>query len=278
MDASLFGYLGFTWNSQVVPTSLPVRSVEWACFRMYKMIPEFAWEMSRFENNPLTFPEIKTLIAGDEIFSNYPDRELEITAIGRGIRYLLALVRSHRFRLDENTLLGIDRFVSNTSAYSHDHIDGCVGAKNDARKRVSHDENFGTLPSVMATQPCLSETLKNGMQIIEKATPSPFQKAAALFLLGESCELIGKVSRPTIQLALNGILLSAGIDPINIPFARHREYSAQVNQFRRTKDGSALAAFLVSCHPEIEAIYKANPHLLSHLHNDSVGQSANAAS
>jgi hypothetical protein len=278
MNANAIGNLGFIWNSQVMPTSVPSRSVEWACFRMYKMIPEFAWELSRFENSPLTFPEIKTLIDGDEIFSKYPDTEAEITAIGRGIRYLLALVRSNRFRLDETTILGINRIIADASVFNSSQADGYVDLKSEGRKSLSRGENFGASPSVLGGQPFLNEAFKNGIRVIDGASPSPFQKAAALFLLGESCELIGRINRPTIQLALNGVLLSAGIEPINIPFARHREYSRSVEQFRRTKDGSKLAAFLVSCHPDVEAIYKANPQLLSHLHNDSVVQSANVAS
>jgi hypothetical protein len=277
MGANIFGNLGFCWNHLLVPSHPPIRSVEWACFRLYKMIPEFAWDLSRFENNPLTFPEIKNLLDGGEIFSKYPDRELEITAIGRGIRYLFALVRSHRFRLDENTILGINRLVANAPAYNGDRIDGYVASKNDARKRVSHDENCGTSRSVIAAQACLSETFKYGIQVIEEATPSAFQKAAALFLLGESCELVEGVSRPTIQLALNGVLLSAGIDPINIPFLRAREYNEHVAQFRMTKDGSQLVAFLVSCHPDAEAMYKANPHLLSQRRSDFVELHAKAA-
>jgi hypothetical protein len=184
MDASLFGNLGFTWNSQVVPTSSPVRSVEWACFRMYKMIPEFAWELSRFENSPLTFPEIKTLIDGDEIFSKYPDRESEITAIGRGIRYLLTLVRSNRFRLDETTILGINRIIADASVFNSSQADLYVGLKNATRTSLSRGDDFGASSSVLEGRPCLSEAVKNGMQVIDGASPSPFQKAAALFLLG----------------------------------------------------------------------------------------------
>jgi hypothetical protein len=278
MNGSLFGHLGFTWNCQVVPTSLPIRTVEWACFRMYKMIPEFAWELSRFENNPLTFTEVKTLIDGDEIFSKYPDREAEVTAIGRGIRYLLALVRSHRFRLDETTILGINRIIAGAPVFNSGQADGYVGTKSEDRKNFSRGDDFGASSSVLEGQPILNEAFKNNMQVIEKTAPGTFQKAAALFLLGESSKLIEGIGRPTMQLALNGVLLSAGINPINICFSRRREYREHVDHFRRTDDGSHLVAFLVSCHPDADEIYKANPYLLHHERNDSVGLSANAAS
>ncbi|KJE76165.1 hypothetical protein FEAC_20270 [Ferrimicrobium acidiphilum DSM 19497] len=37
----LFEALGFGWDRAIVPNDLPVHSVQRACFRFQKMLPEF---------------------------------------------------------------------------------------------------------------------------------------------------------------------------------------------------------------------------------------------
>jgi hypothetical protein len=44
----------------VVPTDVPVHSIERAVFRLHKALPEFVWDASMLEGNPFTFPEVQT--------------------------------------------------------------------------------------------------------------------------------------------------------------------------------------------------------------------------
>lgn len=60
----LFDALGFQWNKSAVPASIPLYPIERVCFRLHKMLPEFVWDASMLEGNPLTFPEVKTLLDG----------------------------------------------------------------------------------------------------------------------------------------------------------------------------------------------------------------------
>ncbi|TAM89993.1 MAG: hypothetical protein EPN41_02600 [Candidimonas sp.] len=51
---ALFDTLGFHWDRSAVPTSVPSRSIERACFRFHKMLPEFVWGVGVLDGNKRT--------------------------------------------------------------------------------------------------------------------------------------------------------------------------------------------------------------------------------
>src|SRR4051794_86136 len=53
------------WNSQEIDYALIKPSdTNRAIFRLQKQLPEFIWETAAYENNPLTLPEVRTLLDG----------------------------------------------------------------------------------------------------------------------------------------------------------------------------------------------------------------------
>jgi len=61
---TVFKALGFKWDRTNVPANLPTHSIERVAFRFHRMLPEFVWDASVLEGNPLTFAEVKTLMDG----------------------------------------------------------------------------------------------------------------------------------------------------------------------------------------------------------------------
>ena len=43
-DVNLFEILGFTWDRDLIPDTVPIHSVERSCFRFHRMLPEFVWD------------------------------------------------------------------------------------------------------------------------------------------------------------------------------------------------------------------------------------------
>jgi len=43
----VFSALGFHWNRTAIPVNIPVHSIDRACFRFQKMLPEFVWDAGR---------------------------------------------------------------------------------------------------------------------------------------------------------------------------------------------------------------------------------------
>lgn len=54
-------------------------------------------------------------------------------------------------------------------------------------------------------------------------------------------------NRRTGRLLMNGVLLSAGYDPILVPVAKRLEFNTRMVEFYDSKDADGMAAFLVGC-------------------------------
>lgn len=91
---SLFDALGFRWDRSAMPTAVPSHSIERACFRYHKMLPTFVWDASSLEGNPLTFPEVKTLLEGVTVGGRKVADQEQILNLADSSRRLLAMVKS----------------------------------------------------------------------------------------------------------------------------------------------------------------------------------------
>jgi len=96
---SLFEILGFRWDRSAMPTFVPSHSIERACFRFHKMLPEFVWDASVLEGNPFTFPEVKTLLDGVTVGGRKISDEQQVLNLAESSKRLLATVRDGRFSL-----------------------------------------------------------------------------------------------------------------------------------------------------------------------------------
>ena len=56
--------LGYTWDRSAVPRDVPSFSVERALWRFQRSLAEYVWDAAVLEGNPLTYPEVQTLLDG----------------------------------------------------------------------------------------------------------------------------------------------------------------------------------------------------------------------
>ena len=75
------------------------------------------------------------------------------------------------------------------------------------------------------------------------------------FLFGSIRQFFYDVNKRTSRLIMNGLLLSAGYDVMNIPSKRQLAFNEQMVRFYDSKDGTEMLEFLVSCSldPELSA-------------------------
>ncbi len=56
--------LGIYWKRAIFPLVMDASSTARAVKRFQKSLPQFVWEATQLEGNPLTFPEVQTLLDG----------------------------------------------------------------------------------------------------------------------------------------------------------------------------------------------------------------------
>jgi Fic family protein len=211
-ETRVFEALGFEWDRALVPTELPVHSVERAVFRLHKALAEFVWDASVLEGNPFTFPEVQTLLDGVTVGGHKVGDERQVLNLAESATALLNLVRESRFRLDKPTSDHLHSLVARDEAFDAGFFRG-EGSEQRLTPGVALGEYGRYMPP--ETQPGggnLRRLYASGLDVITGELATPYEQALAYFLFGALQQFYFDGNKRTARYMMNGHLMSHGID------------------------------------------------------------------
>ncbi|AGX87437.1 Fic family protein [Candidatus Symbiobacter mobilis] len=251
---TLLNVLGFEWDRSIVPTSVPVYSIERVCFRFHKMLPEFVWDASMLEGNPFTFPEVKTLLDGITVGGHNISDQEQVLNLAQSAKRLLVMVKSGQFSLSKPVFTELHSIVARNEALEWGVFRG-EGQETNYTPDVGLGERGRHTPlPTRPGAPELNQVFDQGVTALQAC--APFERATAFFLFGALQQFFFDGNKRTSRFMMNGVLMSQGIDAISVPAAKAQEFNEKMVRFYLSKDATAMMAFLVGCHPEAEAILR----------------------
>jgi len=247
MTDALFSSLGFRWRRSAVVQDVPVHSMERVCFRFQRMLPEFVWDASVLEGNPLTFVEVKTLLDGVTVGGRKVSDQEQVLNLAHSTQHLLALVKSTQFEISKTVFTDLHALLARKEALEW----GCFrgeGAEHHYTPDVMLGERgrFTPVPTVRGAGE-LNRIFTQGVRQLSLCPP--FERALAFFLFGALHQFFFDGNKRTARLMMNGILMSNGMDAISVPAARAQEFNEKMVRFYVDRDGDEMMAFLLTCHP-----------------------------
>lgn len=252
-DMSLFETLGFKWDRSSMPTSVTTHSVERACFRFHKMLPEFVWDASVLEGNPLTFTEIQTLLGGATVGGRKVSDQEQVLNLAEASKHLLTLVKGGRFSMTKDAFTELDSMVARNESLEWGIFRG-EGQETNYTPDVSLGQygRHTPLPTRLGA-PELNRVFTQGVKSLKECPP--FERATAFFLFGALRQFFFDGNKRTSRFMMNGVLMSNGIDAISVPAARENEFNEKMVHFYLSKDATEMMSFLTSCHPDAAASF-----------------------
>jgi len=204
-----------------------------ASFRARKALEQVVFDTVKLEGNPYTFPEVKTLLDGVTVGGHKLSDEKQILNQARSWERLLDLVKDQAFRVDKDTFCELHALAAEEEALTWGKFrDGDVSIAGTDHRPPPAEK--------------LDEIFAKGAERISRIG-NPIERGAAFFLFGSLHQFFFDVNKRVSRLIMNGILLSAGYDVINIPAKRQLEFNEKMVRFYDTQDGTEMIAFLVSC-------------------------------
>ena len=222
--------LGFSWHYQV-PLIVP-QGIERACFRLKKVFPEYVWNTVYLEDNPFTFPEVQTLLEGITVGGHKLADQQQVLNQSKSLNQLLSLVKQKTFTLDKSTFCQLHRLVAFEEALEW-------GVFRTGDVKIAGTEH----KPPPAEQ--LDQIFHNGITYLNQMT-NPLEQAIAMFLFGSLHQFFYDGNKRTSRLMMNGILLSNGIDAINIPAKKKLEFNQTMLAFYDSHHADDMMTFLVS--------------------------------
>lgn len=197
----------------------------------YKMLPEYVFDTSQLENNPLTFPEVKTLMDG-------------ITIGGRRISDVEQILNIKNAWFDILTKIKNDTFV--VSKKNFDQINNTI-AKNEAIYAGAF-RNGSTC--IAGTKKYKAPNCKELERIFFDEAHiildgySPVEQAIRLFLWGCLNQFYWDGNKRTSRIIANGILIDASVGILNIKTCDILEFNTLMIDFYDTCNANDIVKFL----------------------------------
>lgn len=248
-DTDVFVALGFRWDRSALPAAVPEHSVERAVFRYRKALPAFVWDAAVLEGNPFTFPEVMTLIDGVTVGGHRLSDERQVLNLVESARRLLTMVSAGGFVLGKASSDSLHAIIGREEAFDAGFFRG-----EGTEQRLTPGVALGPYGTYQPPETRLHE---RGVDALRDGVASTYEQALAYFLFGALAQFYFDGNKRTARYMMNGHLMSHGIDAISVPAARAREFNTRMVDFYRTKDGTAMFAFLTDCHPDSPEILSA---------------------
>ncbi|MCL5974579.1 MAG: cell filamentation protein Fic [Gammaproteobacteria bacterium] len=251
-ESMLFAALGFKWERPAIPISPPIHSIERVAYRFQRMLPEFVWDASILEGNPITFPEVMTLLDGVTVGGRKILDQDQVLNLINCSKHLFRLIKSGEFELSKSIFIELDFILSRNVAIECGVFRG-GGQETSFTPEVSLGSHGRHTPvQTVSGAPKLNRIFKEGISLL--AHCEPVERATAFFLFGALQQFFFDCNKRTSRFMMNGILMSNGIDAISVPAAKAQEFNEKMVRFYLTKDGTEMMSFLLDCHPEAEVI------------------------
>jgi len=196
------------------------------------MLPEYIYDTARIENNPITIPEIKTLIDGITIGGRKITDVQQILNLKEAWQFLLENLKNSTFKVDKSF---------------SDAIHSRVGKEEAVEWGVFRSGNIGIAGADKYVCPDYRELdgiYRNEISWVIGSS-SHVENALRYFLWGSINQFYWDCNKRVSRMMAIGILVSGGFGIFNIPAKHIQAFNTLMVEFYNTKKADGIMEFLV---------------------------------
>jgi Fic family protein len=220
----------FTYDYKI-ENKLFISDKKKALMLAYKMLPEYVFDTSQLENNPITFPEVKTLLDGVTIGGHKVSDVEQILNIKNAWMILLDLVKHDNFVTSKKIFNQINEAIAKEEAlYAGSFRNGSV---NIAGTKNYKAPDYEKLEHIFESE---IHTILDRFSAIEQAI--------RVFLWGSLNQFYWDGNKRTARIIANGILINEGVGIFNIKTTDILEFNTLMIEFYDTCKADNIVKFL----------------------------------
>lgn len=204
-----------------------------AVFRAKKLLEGIVYDTIALEDNPFTFPEVKTLLDGITVGGHKLSDEKQVLNQAKSWKLLFSMLERGRFELAKGVFTELNALVAEEESLEW------------GRFRTSQVSIAGTTHAPPSAS-ILDEIFGEGVAAINQIE-NQHERAISFFLFGSLQQFFWDGNKRTSRLMMNGILLSQGYDVINIPASKKLEFNQKMIRFYDSLDATEMLGFMVGC-------------------------------
>lgn len=207
-----------------------------AVFLAEKMRVDFVFHTAALEGNPITFPEVKTLLDGITVGGRKVSDTEQVLNLNQSLSYVLQKVKSNDFEINQKTACAIQGIVARNEALMW-------GDFRDQKVFISGTDYE---PPAAKDLPVIFE--KGRAYLLNE--PDPILRAFLVFLWGSINQFFYDGNKRTSRLLCSGLLMIEGFPPLMLLSKDQLIYNQTMKDFYDTQDATQALKWLYSYYQE----------------------------
>ena len=201
-----------------------------AVFLAEKMRVDFVFHTAALEGNPITFPEVQTLLDGITVGGRKVSDAEQVLNLNQSLSYVLQSVKTNDFTLDKKTACAIQGIVARHEAL-------IWGEFRDQKVFISGTEYEP--PAAQDLDLCFDKGLAHLL-----AESDPVLRAFLVFLWGSINQFFDDGNKRTSRLLCSGVLMMHGLPPLMLLSKDQLIYNQTMKDFYDTQDATPALTWL----------------------------------
>jgi Fic family protein len=211
------------------PTIQPNKKM--SLFQAKKMLPEYVFDTSQMENNPITFPEVQTLIDGITIGGHKISDVQQILNIKDCWFMLLENISQGQYIVSKEMFHRVNSLIAREESLEWGKFrTGSVGIAGTKNYKAPEWNN-------------LNKIFDTELSVILDS-PNPIEQAIRLFLWTAINQFYWDGNKRTGRIMASGILINAGLGVFNIRSKDILEFNTLMIDFYETAQADNIVKFL----------------------------------
>jgi Fic family protein len=219
----------YDYKIDIPPNIIPDK--RFALFSAKRMLPEYVFDTSQLENNPITFPEVQTLIDGITIGGHKISDVQQVLNIKSAWNLMLDAVKANSFNVSKEMFHRINDIIAREESLEW-------GKFRTGRVGIA-----GTKSYVAPLYNELDEIFERELPMILDGKHE-VEQAIRLFLWAALNQFYWDGNKRTARLMANGIMVNAGYGVFNIRVEDILEFNTLMVDFYESRQANSIVKFL----------------------------------
>lgn len=197
----------------------------------------YVYNVVNLEGNPMTLPEVQTLLEGITVGGHKIEDEQQVLNQEKSLELLLSLVKENKFDLNKKIFMDFNRICATGEALA-------PGEFRTGRVTIAGTDYAPPEPA------SLTALFEGGVKSI-KAVENPIARALVFFGFGSLNQFFWDGNKRTSRLMANGVLLENGYPALNIKAEDKLDFNKTMIKFYDSQDYNVLLSWLVPYYKEM---------------------------
>lgn len=226
--------LGFTWSPIANGVILPAKDLRKPNFILKKMLPEYVWDITQLEDNPMTFLDVQTLLQGTTVGGYRVEDQVQVLNQCSALKELSEIIAKQGGVLSRPFVQHLHSLVAKEEALTW-------GKFREGEVRIGGTDHIPPLVEQ------LDHVFEEQINVIQTLT-NPVEQALIYFLWASMSQFFYDGNKRTARLVMNFILMRHGYYYLAVPADKKDEFNGNMVDFYNTKKADPMIQFLLSCY------------------------------